>query len=144
LHFPSLPHSLLYSCPPSFTVWCHFRPLFWWKVNRWLAITVGRQITELLAWIARMIIRGWCTCKARMSYLVLGTQFCIAGTRSKSPISGVPRGRRTGFGGFKTPQQFRSFDKAEPNSQFRGKYIRNSVIIIIRVPLVCKLSGTTD
>jgi hypothetical protein len=37
--------------------------------------------------------------------------------------TGVPRG---GFGGFKPPpppKLFRSFDKAEPNSQFRGKYI---------------------
>jgi hypothetical protein len=38
---------------------------------------------------------------------------------------------------------FRSFDKAEPNSQFRGKCIRDS-LIKIRVLLVCKLSGTPD
>jgi hypothetical protein len=38
---------------------------------------------------------------------------------------------------------FQSFDKAEPNSQFHGKYIRNS-LIRIRVSLVCKLSGTLD
>jgi hypothetical protein len=37
------------------------------------------------------------------------------------PIRGVPRG---GVWGVQTPPKlFRSFDKAEPNSQFRGKYI---------------------
>jgi hypothetical protein len=39
------------------------------------------------------------------------------------------------------PSKFRSFDKAEPNSQFRGKYICNN-LIRIRVSLICKLSGT--
>jgi hypothetical protein len=48
-----------------------------------------------------------------------------------------------GFGGFKTPPKFRSFDKAEPNSQFRGKYVHNS-LIRIWVSLICKLSGTPD
>jgi hypothetical protein len=41
------------------------------------------------------------------------------------------------------PPKFRSFDKAEPNSQFRGKYFRNS-LIRIRVSHVCKLSRTPD
>jgi hypothetical protein len=41
------------------------------------------------------------------------------------------------------PPKFRSFGKAKPNSQFRGKYIRNN-IIRMRVLLICKLSGTTD
>jgi hypothetical protein len=35
------------------------------------------------------------------------------------------------------------FDKAEPNSQFRGKYIRNN-LIRIRVSLIYKLGGTPD
>jgi hypothetical protein len=35
----------------------------------------------------------------------------------------VPRG---GAWSVQTPPKFRSFDKAEPNSQFRGKYIRNN------------------
>jgi hypothetical protein len=39
--------------------------------------------------------------------------------------------------------KFRSFDKSEPNSQFRGKYIRNN-LIRIRVSLICKMSGTPD
>ena len=42
--------------------------------------------------------------------------------------SGVPRG---GVGVFKPPPKFRSFDKAEPNSQFRGKYIRNNLTRIL-------------
>jgi hypothetical protein len=42
-----------------------------------------------------------------------------------------------GGGGFNTPPKFRSFDKSEPNSQFRGKYIRNKPIRI-RVSLICK------
>jgi hypothetical protein len=37
-----------------------------------------------------------------------------------------------------TTPKFRSFDKAEPNSQFREKYIRNN-LIRIRVSLVYKL-----
>jgi hypothetical protein len=42
-----------------------------------------------------------------------------------------------------TPPKFRSFDKAKPNSQFRGKYIPND-LIRIRVSPICKLSGTPD
>jgi hypothetical protein len=37
----------------------------------------------------------------------------------------------------------RSFEKAEPNSQFHGKYIHNN-LIRIRDSLFCKLSGTPD
>jgi hypothetical protein len=44
--------------------------------------------------------------------------------------SGVPRG-----GGFKPPlPKFRSFGKAEPNSQFRGKYIRNCLVFLFHHP----------
>jgi hypothetical protein len=39
--------------------------------------------------------------------------------------------------------KFRSFDKAEPNSQFRGKHIRNN-LIRIRVSPICKLRRTPD
>jgi hypothetical protein len=45
--------------------------------------------------------------------------------------------------GFKAPPKFRSFDKAELNSQFRGIYIRNN-LIRIRVSPICKLSRTPD
>jgi hypothetical protein len=51
--------------------------------------------------------------------------------------SGVPGGG----GGYHT--KFRSFDKAEPNSQFCGKYIRNNLIRIL-VSLICKLVGTPN
>jgi hypothetical protein len=47
------------------------------------------------------------------------------------------------LGGFKPPLKFRSFDKAEPNSQFCGKYIRYNPIGI-RVSPICKFSGTPD
>jgi hypothetical protein len=48
------------------------------------------------------------------------------------------------FEGFKLPSpKLRSFEKAKPNFQFRGKYILNN-IIKIRVSLICKLSGTPD
>ena len=40
-----------------------------------------------------------------------------------------------GWGGVQTPPKFRSFDKAEPNSQFRGKYIRNN-LTRIRLSLI--------
>jgi hypothetical protein len=48
--------------------------------------------------------------------------------------------RTEGGGGF---PKFRSFAKFEPNSQFRGIYIRNNVIRIW-VSFICKLSGTPD
>jgi hypothetical protein len=41
------------------------------------------------------------------------------------------------------PPKFRSFDKAEPNSQFRGKYTLNN-LVRIRGSHFCKLSGTPD
>jgi hypothetical protein len=41
------------------------------------------------------------------------------------------------------PPKFRSFDKAEPNFRFRGKYIHNN-LIRIQVSLICKLGGTPD
>jgi hypothetical protein len=41
------------------------------------------------------------------------------------------------------PPKFRIFDKAEPNSQFRGKHVCNN-LIRIQVSLICKLSGTPD
>jgi hypothetical protein len=41
--------------------------------------------------------------------------------------SGVPRGE---VWGFNPPPKFRSFDKAEPNSQLRGKYIRNCLVFL--------------
>jgi hypothetical protein len=41
------------------------------------------------------------------------------------------------------PRKFQSFEKAEPNSQFRGNYIGN-YLIRIRVSLVWKLNGTPD
>jgi hypothetical protein len=40
-------------------------------------------------------------------------------------------------------KKFLSFNTAEPNSQFRGKYIGNN-LIRIPVSLICKLSGTPN
>jgi hypothetical protein len=53
--------------------------------------------------------------------------------------------RTEGVGGLggSNPPKFRSFAKAEPNSQFRGIYIRNN-LIRIWVSIICKLSGTPD
>jgi hypothetical protein len=53
-------------------------------------------------------------------------------------VSGIPMVR---VWGVQTPLKFRSFDKAEPNSLFCGKYIRNN-LIRIWVSLICRLSGT--
>jgi hypothetical protein len=52
---------------------------------------------------------------------------------------------RRGVWGVQTPlpPTFRSFAKAEPNSQLRGIYIRNN-LIRIWVSFICKLSGTPD
>jgi hypothetical protein len=53
--------------------------------------------------------------------------------------SGVPRGEVWVVQNPST--KFQSFDKDEPNSQFRGKYIRNN-LTRIRISLIWKLSGT--
>jgi hypothetical protein len=59
-------------------------------------------------------------------------------------LSGLPRWGGLGVSNPPPhPPKFRSFYKAGPNSQFRGKYIRNN-LIRIRVSLICKLSGTAD
>jgi hypothetical protein len=60
--------------------------------------------------------------------------------RSRQQVtgSGIPRGVK-----IPPPPKFRSFDKAEPNSQFSGKYIHNN-LIRIWVSLSGKLSGTPD
>jgi hypothetical protein len=52
-----------------------------------------------------------------------------------TPVSGVPRG--VGGSTPPSPLKFQSFDKAEPKSQFRGKYIRKN-LIRIRGSLICK------
>jgi hypothetical protein len=71
------------------------------------------------------------------------TSFKILSVRQSSNFVFISVAYRGGFGGFTpSPPKFRNFDKAEPNSQFRGKYIRN--LIIIWVSLICKLSGTPD
>jgi hypothetical protein len=74
------------------------------------------------------------------------SKFAFTFTSSYSTQHPGPRQWRTEgwFGGFNPPPpKFLSFDKAEPNSQFRGKYIRNS-LIRIWIPLICKLSATPD
>jgi hypothetical protein len=55
--------------------------------------------------------------------LKLHVTVCLSG---KSLPSVAYRGEKRGF----NPPKFQSFDKAEPNSQFRGIYIRNNVIRI--------------
>jgi hypothetical protein len=52
-------------------------------------------------------------------------------------ISRIPRGVPS------PSPKFQSFDKAELNSQFRGKYIHNN-LIRIWVSLIYKLSGTPN
>jgi hypothetical protein len=39
-----------------------------------------------------------------------------------------------GLGGSTPPPKFRSFNKAEPNSQFHGKYIRNCLVFLFHHP----------
>jgi hypothetical protein len=61
--------------------------------------------------------------------IVNGSTLKIAFESFMLRYSGIPRGV---FGGFKLPHphppKFQSFDKAKPNSQFCGKYIRNNLI----------------
>jgi hypothetical protein len=42
--------------------------------------------------------------------------------------------REGGFGGFTPSPKFRSFNKADPNSLFRGKYIRNRLVFLFHHP----------
>jgi hypothetical protein len=67
-------------------------------------------------------------------------------TKAEKKINDPIQWRTEGMGvwGFKPPPpKFRSFDKTEPNSLFREKYIRNNLIRIL-VSLICKLNGTPD
>jgi hypothetical protein len=75
--------------------------------------------------------------KDQSAYIILESH--VASSFSSGVLKGVVWGR------FKppTPLKFQSLDKAEPNSQFRGKHIRNN-LIRIQVSLICKLSGTPD
>jgi hypothetical protein len=58
--------------------------------------------------------------------------------------SGVPRGGvGWGLGYSNPPPKFRNFDKAEPNSQFHGKYIRTNLIRLWVAP-ICKLDRTPE
>jgi hypothetical protein len=62
------------------------------------------------------------------------------------PGGGGVGGGGGGGGGGATPPPPRNSEalaKAEPNSQFRGIYIRNN-LIRIWVSFICKLSGTPD
>jgi hypothetical protein len=52
--------------------------------------------------------------------------------------------RTDDWGGVQNPPKFRSFDKAQPNFKFHGKYICNNLIRIIQVSIICKLSRTPD
>jgi hypothetical protein len=75
----------------------------------------------------------------KSEYLFRAPLIALEGDRASEGtlmLSGVPRG-------VQTPPKFRSFDKAEPNSLFCGKYICNN-LIRIWVSLICKLSGTPD
>jgi hypothetical protein len=60
----------------------------------------------------------------------------------KTYILQTPSGVLGGGGGVLNPQFF-SFDKAELNSQFHEKDIRNN-LVRIWVSLICKLSGAPD
>jgi hypothetical protein len=58
-------------------------------------------------------------------------------TMSTGKVTGVQwrtEGVGVGFGGFKPSPKFRSFEKAEPNSLFRGKYIRNCLVFLFHHP----------
>jgi hypothetical protein len=71
----------------------------------------------------------------------------LASYLERADISGVPRRGGVPISPLPSPRpppkKILSFDKAEPNSQFRGKYIRNN-LIRIRISLICKLNGTPD
>jgi hypothetical protein len=88
----------------------------------------------------------WCI---GITYAVPGTKNNFSVTRSVTSVfvvfhTGVAGHQWRTEGGFSPPPpKFQNFDKAEPNSQFRGKYIRNN-LIRIPVSLICKLNRTPD
>jgi hypothetical protein len=69
--------------------------------------------------------------------------FLAATTRISRASADQWRAEGGGLGCLTPPPKFRSFDKAEPNSQVHGKCIRKN-LIRIRVSLICKLSATPD
>jgi hypothetical protein len=80
-------------------------------------------------------------CHTSFDYLsnIIVSENCILRSFSSS---GLNQWRTEGGFAPHSPK-FLSFDKAEPNSQFRGKFDHNN-LVKIQVSLICKLSGTPD
>jgi hypothetical protein len=88
-------------------------------------------------------IRSWVVC-GRSCFSGLEVFDSSEGSCALCCVGGsVPVAYRRGWVVQPPPPKFRSFGKAEPNSQFHGKYICNNLIRIC-VSLICKLSGTPD
>jgi hypothetical protein len=78
---------------------------------------------------------------------IYGCMFCMLLFNCVNYVFLLSVAYRGGFGGLNPspppPPKCLCFDRADPNSQFHGKYIRNN-LIRIRVSPICKLSATPD
>jgi hypothetical protein len=122
--------------------WCTFHSIYWEP----RAFTCFERYLwhSQLTLYARIIPSAVCVAPPEDEPVMLetwrGPWFSINWMKSASRDAVAYQG---GFGGSNLPPNFRSFDKVEPNSPFRGKYIRNN-LIRIRFSPICKLSGTPD
>jgi hypothetical protein len=103
-----------------------------WYVKIWLSVSKLPLKCAVVSLYSLVKQRLMCNTGKVCNCLI---QFSLSMVLS---ISGVPKGVNP-----PPPPKFRSFDKAEPNSQFREKYIHNN-LIRIQVSLICKYSGTPD
>jgi hypothetical protein len=98
----------------SLTLTCILYSLFRSLIHRWLLHTLASPLLKLLLWHLLYSSMGYdCIVNVQL------WQLCTEGG---------------GLGGSTPLPKFRSFNKAEPNSLFRGKYIRNCLVFIYHHP----------
>jgi hypothetical protein len=119
--------SVCYFCPLWTKTW-KFRQTLWKFQTRNIK-KIRQAGVALISDVPRNFVRGG---GSTNSVEDRGQREWDLGAVVPSHGSGVPTG---GVGEGVSPPKFRSFDKAVPNSQFRGKYVRNN-LTSIRVSLI--------
>jgi hypothetical protein len=117
---------------------CAGRPHTFLIINTASSSTSCRKPTHALAiqkpacvlrYVDGYIALSW---QLRKTFITEGNAFQRLHVAVHDTNSGVPRGVVRGFK--PPPPKFRSFDNAKPNSQFRGKYIRNCLLFLFHHP----------